>query len=46
MIVMCPTPLAAKYSAEGDPKPPAPMSSTLAALIFSCPSTPTSGMMR
>ncbi len=41
-----PTPAAARYSAAGDPSPPAPMQSTLPCLSFSCPSTPTSGMMR
>ena len=43
---MRPTPAAARYNAAGEPSPPAPMQSTLPAFSFSCPSTPTSGMMR
>jgi hypothetical protein len=41
-----PTPAAARYSAIGEPSPPAPMHSTLAALSFFCPSIPTFGRMR
>ena len=37
-----PTPDAARYSAEGEPSPPAPITSTRAALSFSWPATPIS----
>lgn len=32
-----PTPAAAKYNAEGEPSPPAPIIKTLACLSFNCP---------
>ncbi len=41
-----PTPAAARYIATGEPRPPAPMHSTLAALSLRCPSIPTSGRIR
>ena len=41
-----PTPAAARYIATGEPSPPAPMQSTLAAFSFFCPSMPTSGRIR
>src|SRR5690348_3514359 len=40
-----PTPAAARYSAAGDPSPPAPMSRTFAASSLRCPTDPTSGKM-
>src|SRR6201996_9838877 len=41
-----PTPAAARYSSAGEPRPPAPTTSTLAFLSRFCPVMPTSGMMR
>src|SRR5215217_5934568 len=41
-----PTPAAARYSASGEPSPPAPMSSTRLAFSRCCPSSATSGRMR
>src|SRR6186997_3739 len=41
-----PTPAAVRYSASGEPSPPAPMSSTRDALSRCCPSSATSGRMR
>jgi hypothetical protein len=43
---MRPTPAAARYIAAGEPRPPAPMQSTLDAFSRRCPSMPTSGMIR
>src|ERR1700680_3476443 len=40
-----PTPAAARYSAAGEPRPPAPMSRTLAAMSLRWPMEPTSGRM-
>src|SRR5438445_6022983 len=40
-----PTPAAARYSAAGEPRPPAPISSTLAANSLRWPIGPTSGRM-
>jgi purine-nucleoside phosphorylase len=45
-IPSLPMPAAARYIAMGDPKPPAPMHSTLVEQIFFCPAMPTSGRMR
>ena len=45
-IPSVPTPAAARYSAVGEPSPPAPSSSTLASSSFCWPSTPTSGSSR
>ena len=42
-LLRIPIPAAARYRAEGDPSPPAPIRSTLAFRSFSWPSTPTSG---
>ena len=39
-----PTPAAARYSAAGEPSPPAPISSTFASSSFCWPSRPTSGI--
>ena len=41
-----PTPAAARYSAVGEPRPPAPSSSTLALSSFVWPSSPISGTSR
>src|SRR5690349_10741677 len=41
-----PTPAAARYSSAGLPRPPAPMTRTLAFFSRFCPVTPTSGMIR
>ena len=41
-----PTPAAARYSAVGEPSPPAPSSSTLALSSFVWPSSPISGTSR
>src|ERR1700687_262962 len=41
-----PTPAAARYKPSGAPNPPVPISMTLALFSFSCPSMPTSGMIR
>src|SRR5436189_606603 len=41
--VIVPTPAAARYSAAGEPSPPAPITSAEDASSFSCPSTPISG---
>ena len=41
-----PTPAAARYMAAGDPRPPAPTTSTRAAWSRRCPSRPTSGRRR
>ena len=41
-----PTPAAARYSAAGEPSPPAPSSRTLEASSFAWPSVPTSGSSR
>src|SRR6266498_2006161 len=43
---MWPTPAAARYMALGEPRPPAPISSTLAFFSRFCPSIATSGMIR
>ena len=40
---IAPAPAAAKYSAAGDPKPPAPTTKKRAPPIFCCPSIPISG---
>ena len=41
-----PTPAAARYSSAGEPRPPAPTTSTLAFFSRFCPVIPTSGMIR
>jgi hypothetical protein len=41
-----PMPAAARYIAIGEPRPPAPMHSTLVPLIFFCPAKPTSGKIK
>src|SRR5439155_10422487 len=41
--VIVPTPAAARYSAAGEPSPPAPMTRAEDPSSFSCPSTPISG---
>src|ERR1700710_1708810 len=41
-----PTPAAARYISAGDPRPPAPMTRTLAFFRRFCPSIATSGMIR
>ena len=45
-IPSVPTPAAARYRAVGEPRPPAPSSSTLASSSFCWPSMPTSGSSR
>ncbi len=45
-IPSVPTPAAARYSAIGEPSPPAPRQSTFASSSFFWPSTPTSGTSR
>ncbi len=42
-IPIVPMPAAARYSAVGEPRPPAPSSRTFASSIFCWPSTPISG---
>ena len=42
-IPSVPTPAAARYSAVGEPRPPAPSSSTFASSSFCWPSAPISG---
>jgi len=41
-----PMPAAARYIAAGDPRPPAPMQSTLDCFSLRCPSMPTSGRIK
>ena len=45
-IPSVPTPAAARYSAVGEPSPPAPSSSTFASSSFCWPSMPISGISR
>ena len=42
---MVPTPAKDRYTAEGEPRPPAPIISTLACRSLRCPALPTWGMM-
>jgi hypothetical protein len=42
IIPISPTPARVRNSATGQPKPPAPITSILAFLIFSCPAEPIS----
>ena len=41
-----PMPAAARYMAMGEPRPPAPMQTTLVEQIFFCPASPTSGKIK
>lgn len=43
IMPMVPTPAEARYMLDGEPRPPAPMQSTLLFSSFTWPATPTSG---